>query len=456
MSAISRRAFLRHAALGSLAVTMLGGCGAGAAQPTPPVIGQQPEPDAGAQFVVARSGKARKPADAAQADVGALVDGNSAFALALHAALSTQEGNQFFSPYSISQAMAMTYAGARAATERQMAQALHFTLPQAQLHPAFNALDLQLVPPADAATSAAEHAEARFTLSTANALWGQSGYSFTPAFLDLLAENYGAGLQLLDFKQAPEAARGAINAWVASQTANKINDLLPQGSIANSTRLVLTNAIYFKATWQQQFDGANTHEGAFTLLDGGQIQAQMMSQTSGFAYAEGSDYQAIELPYASDEATSRAAMLVLLPAQGQLQGFERALDVERLKAIVGQLASTDVALTMPKFTFAPPSVSLKAILSGMGMPDAFAEDSADFSGIDGTRTLFISDVFHKAFVAVNEKGTEAAAATGAVMQTTSAVLTGATMVVNRPFIFIIRDVNSGSILFMGRVLNPGG
>jgi serpin B len=399
--------------------------------------------------------QSNKPRDTSpqvgQAELAQLVAGNSQFAFDLYQALRQEggEGNLFYSPYSISIALAMAYAGARGETERQMAEALHFTLPQDRLHPSFNALDLELASRGE--QPIAENGRP-FRLKVANALWGQRGYHFLPEFLELLAINYGAGMHLLDFATAPEACRIVINEWVSDQTEGKIQDLLPSGSITPETRLVLTNAIYFNAAWHYPFDEELTRDGVFHLLDGGQVTVPMMSQTEILGYTEGDGYQAVELPYRGrDEQSVELSMVILLPESGRFAEFESSLDAERVDAILKDLAPRDVALTMPKFTY-DSSFSLKETLAAMGMPDAFS-GAADFSGIDGTRDLFIGDVVHKAFISVDEAGTEAAAAT-AVIMLGAAPLPPVEVMIDRPFIFMIRDIETGAILFLGRVTNP--
>jgi serpin B len=377
-------------------------------------------------------------------DLAELAAGNNAFAFDLYQAIREGESNFFYSPYSISLALAMTYPGAQGETKQQMADSLHFTLPEDRLHPAFNALGLTL---ARRGEGAAGRDEEGFRLNIVNAIWGQEGYAFLPDFLDVLAENYGAGLRLLDFVHAPEESRATINDWVSEQTEGRIEDLIPQGLINALTRLVLTNAIYFNAAWNVPFEPELTHEGTFHLLDGGEVEVPMMKQTESLGYAEGEGYQAVELPYDGRELS----MVILLPRAGQFEAFEGWLAAERVDAIAKDLARRDVALTMPKFEFES-AFYLEEALSAMGMPDAFSGD-ADFSGITGNRDLFIEDVIHKAFVSVDESGTEAAAAT-AVVFLESAPVEPIEVTVDRPFIFLIRDIETGVILFVGRVVDP--
>ena len=396
-----------------------------------------------AQVVQSEQERVTSP-DVPESDLSEAIAGNSAFAFDLYRALRAGDGgsarqNLFYSPYSISVALAMTYAGARGNTERQMADVLHFALSQERLHPALNALDLLLAGRGQGAE------EDSFKLNLVNALWGQTGYKFLPDFLDLLAENYGAGLRLLDFARAPQESRTTINDWVSEETESKIEDLLPPDAINSDTVLVLTNAIYFNAKWKSPFDPGATGEGAFHLLDGNEVSVPMMRQMARFRYAEGDGVQAIELPYAGDELS----MVVLLPAEGTFESFAGTLDAESAASILKRLQVQHMQLTMPKFTFES-GFQLKDTLSAMGAPDAFT-GAADFSGMDGSQTLFIGDVYHKAFVAVDEAGTEAAAATAVTMQKSMAAVQ---VTIDRPFVFLIRDIQTGALLFLGQVVDP--
>lgn len=419
---------------------ILSACG-GAPAPGPGVQpGPRPTNAGPSDVTLARSTKQRQASpDVADAALSELAAGNTAFALDLYQAIQGQDGNLFYSPYSISLALAMTYAGARGETERQMADTLHFALPQEQLHPAFNALDLQL--------TQQDQGEDAFKLKVANSLWGQKDFAFRPEFLDLLAENYGAGLRLVDFmdESAREQARLTINKWVEEQTEDKIKELLKQGILTQDTRLVLANAIYFKAEWEQPFLNG-TKEEPFTLLDGTQVTAPTMSRRAMTRYAGGEDYQAVEIAYKG----GRMSMVVFLPAPGQFEAFEASLDAERINAILQGLKQEDIRLFMPKFKYEA-ELSLAQTLADRGMPDAFDPLQADFSGMTGKRNLFIKHVEHKAFVAVDELGTEAAAATGIVSEIVSMPIE---VRVDRPFIFLIRDGETGAILFVGRVVDP--
>lgn len=393
---------------------------------------------------VLKSDKLRLPVGDA-AGVPELVASNTQFALDLYRALFSKGTNLFYSPYSISEALAMTYAGAKGETEREMATVLRFTQPQERLHPAFNSLDQLL---ASRGRSSKEEEGSRFELHVANALWGQKGYPFRPAFLDVIAQDYGAGLRLLDFAAAPDASRQAINRWVEEQTAQKIKDLLPPDSIDKLTRLVLSNAIYFNAGWQYPFQDSATKDGTFKLLDGHTVTVPMMQESERLGYAEGEGWQAVELPYVGGELS----MVVLLPAEGSFESFARDLDSAKLTAALKGIAPTQVALTLPRWKFES-SVRLSEPLMGLGMKLAFSM-AADFSGMTTRPELYIDDVYHKAFVAVDEKGTEAAAATAVVMNLKAMPGKPKEVRADRPFIFLIRDMQTGTILFMGHVVNP--
>lgn len=383
---------------------------------------------------------------AAPADLQSLAQGNTAFALDLYQDLHSQSGNLFYSPYSISIALAMTYAGARGETESQMADALHFDLPQATLHPAFNSLDLALrplQPPQDVPE------EDRFQLNIANSLWGQQDFAFLPEFLETLALNYGAGMRLVDFQTDPDGARRTINDWVSQETREKIQNLLPEGSLDAMTRLVLANAIYFKAKWVAEFDPNSTQEADFRLLNGGVVPVPMMYATRTYGYYPGQGYQAVELPYRGGDYS----MLVLLPDEGSFQAFEARLDTALLDEARQNLELQQVSLGLPKFEFES-SFTLGESLPRLGMPLAFDPENADFSGMNGERDLYIGEVYHKAFVAVDEAGTEAAAATAVVVGVTSAPMPAVQLTVDRPFVFLIQEKTTGTVLFMGRVLEP--
>ena len=382
-----------------------------------------------------------------------LVQGNNDFAFDLYRALSDEEGNLFYSPFSVSQALAMTFAGARGETERQMADTLQYQLPQSSLHPTFNALDRALASRGKDPRGTPKEGEAKqyFRLNIANAVWGQHGFGFLPDFLDVLAENYGAGMRLMNFAGAPEESRARINDWVAEETEDKVKDLLPPRTIDPLTRLVLTNAIYFNASWHRLFDRRQTKVRPFHLEGGDIVDVPMMTETSKdfYGYTRGDGYQAVDVPYSYGEMS----MTVLLPDEGDLGALEDSLNAELLDQIMDDIEIDYITLTMPLFKFES-EFSLGETLAGMGMPDAF-DDRADFSGMTGSRDLLISHVVHKAFVSVDERGTEAVASTaGVVILVSGSSKEPIPVTVNRPFIFLIRDTATGTVLFLGRVMNP--
>lgn len=383
------------------------------------------------------------------ADKQELAAGNNAFALDLYQAVKGESENVFFSPYSISLALAMTYAGANGETERQMAETLHFTLPEDRLHPAFNALDQELASRKDSGGQGADGKGFRFNI--VNDLWGQKDYEFQAVFLDTLAKNYGAGLRLLDFSSQPEAARQNINKYIAEKTEDRIKDLIPEGAIDPLTRLVLTNAIYFNAAWQNPFEKSLTKDAPFTKLDGATVNVPMMELPSyeNMPYADGEGYIAVALPYENPSLS----MLILLPDEGFFEAFEGSLDAARLERLIGEMQFTSVRVKMPKFKIEG-QFELGNTLKGLGMIDAFEPDLADFSGMNGKRDLYIGSVIHKSFVNVDEQGTEAAAATAVIMETTSAPMEMIDLTIDRPFLFLIRDVTTNTTLFVGRVAAP--
>lgn len=373
-----------------------------------------------------------------------LARGNNAFAFDLyHAVRQEDDGNLIYSPYSISLAFSMVYAGARGQTETELAQILHF-LPQDVHHRAFNALDQRLA----ALSEAGDEDEAEpFQLNIANAVWGQIGLPFEEAYLAILAEQYGAGLRASDFAQYPEESRQEINDWIAEQTAERIQDILPPGAIDPATRLVLANAIYFNASWRFPFNADVTQDGPFTLLDGSQVTVPLMRQSGArILYAEGPNYQAITLPYAGENMQ----MLIILPEAGQFEAVEANLSADFLNQARGQAQLRDVNLTMPRFEF-DSDLDLRELLTGMGLRNPFS-GAADFSGIVAGSDLFISDALHRGTITVDEEGTEAAAVTVIILA--ESMLETAEARLDRPFIFTIMDQQTGALLFLGRVMNP--
>lgn len=394
-------------------------------------------------LLLAGAAAAKDPAPAEQSDEKTIAEGNNAFALELYAKLAEPAfggGNLFFSPYSISSALAMAYAGARGQTAQQMADVLHFTLPQEKLHSAFAGLKDQL---------SQDDTQSGYELSVANALWGQKGYRFLEEFIELNRKYYGAGLNEVDFVTAAEAARQKINAWVEKQTRGKIKDLIQSGVLGPLTKLVLTNAIYFKGRWASQFDKDRTKDEPFMVTRDKKVEAALMNQKGRFKYYEQDAFQMLQLPYKG----AVLSMVVILPRKiDGLAEMTKSLTAENLKKWLVRMRKREVIVYLPKFKMTS-QFELAGCLGAMGMPDAFSLPPADFSGMTADKELFISNVIHKAFVAVDEEGTEAAAATGVVMGIT-AVVEPLVFRADRPFVFMIRDNRSGSILFIGRVVNP--
>jgi serpin B len=374
-------------------------------------------------------------------DTAAVVSGNNAFAFDLYGQLCTTDGNLFFSPYSISAALAMTSAGARGQTLDEMTKAMHYP-EQEKLHPGFKSLDAALGGP--------PNVKRGYQLSTANALWGRKDYGFRPEFLKLTKDHYGAGLEEVNFTQ-PEEARKTINAWVEKETRDKIKDLIKPGNITPDTRLVLTNAIYFKGDWVSQFKKDQTREEPFFLADGKQVKTPLMHQKGTFNYADMGAYHVVELPYVGKDLS----MLVLLPKRKDgLADLEKTLNADRLRAIRNRLHATrDIDVTLPKFRTTA-EFRLDKELRTLGMRTAFTEE-ADFSGLNGGKEdLHIGFVVHKAFVDVNEEGTEAAAATAVGIENQSEPPPPPAFRADHPFVYLIRDNKSGCVLFLGRLSDP--
>ena len=358
-----------------------------------------------------------------------VVAGNNAFALELYRVLATGDNNLFFSPYSISTSLSMAYCGARGKTEEEMGSALHFSLPPSAVSSAVATLNKELLQGNG--------------LNMANSLWVQKGYPLTASFINIMKEGYGASPHTVDFSSSPTFAREKINAWVKEQTAGKIEELIPVDGINSTTRLLLVNAIYFSGTWKYLFRALPRLED-FHLLDGTMVKIPMMSVTASVEYMQGEGYQAVVLPY--EEGLS---MLILVPDQGMFRAFQDSLSGEKVSSILMALEEQTITVTMPKFEYAS-GFRLREALESLGMESPFSS-SANFSGMSKD-TLYIGEVFHKAFVHVDERGTEAAAATGTTMS--RSLVRNISITVDRPFIFFIRDEESGAILFVGRVVSP--
>ncbi len=388
-----------------------------------------------------------------------LAEGGYGFAFDLfHQITEDEQGNVFFSPSSIRTALAMTWAGARGQTEQQMRDVLRFGVDGDRVHDLFARLIDDLNDP-----GTDEEGNPHYELAVANALWGQADYPFREDFVNLLNDRYAAGLHEVDFVTETEPSRQRINDWVAEQTRDRIRDLMPEGSITPDSRLVLTNAIYFLGGWEHTFNENRTTDATFHLPDGGTTEVPTMRQRERFRMMRGDDVKLLELPYRGGEMS----MVVILPREGEedehpgaaLQRLQEAgrLTDANLHTWMEQLAHRprggEVEVHLPRFSFTS-EMSLNQALSAMGMRDAFDESRADFTGIASVEDLFISAVQHKAFVKVDEEGTEAAAATGIAVGVTSLPPEPETFHVDRPFLFVIRHHESGGLLFMGRVTEP--
>ncbi|WP_437989673.1 serpin family protein [Sorangium sp. So ce145] len=375
-----------------------------------------------------------------------LARNNASFALDLGRAIPSENGNLVYSPYSISTALAMTYAGARTTTEQAMAATMRFELPQERLHPAFNYVDLELRKRAEGSSNVEGGG---FRLHTANAIWSQIDLGLEQPFLKVLGENYGARVRLADFS-VPDEAESLINAWVKDQTEGMIPQLLNK-NVTPETLLVLTNAIYFDAAWHTPFSESATKPGAFQRGDGTSVTAQMMHGTQPETrYGAGDGWEAVEIPYAG----TPVSMFLVLPAEGNADALAESLDGAALETIIASTQSRSVDITMPKFSL-DTSASLKKALVDLGMGAAFGP-SADFSGLIPGGGVQIQDVIHKAVIDVDEAGTEAAAATAVLIAATGAGFfpEPAEIVLDRPFFFFISDLPTGALLFAGRVNDP--
>jgi serpin B len=396
-----------------------------------------------ADFALVMSDAQRAAAGSAAPEIAAEAGAQLGFNILRE--LQGQGTNQVISPYSIQVALAMTRLGARGLTREEMDAVLGAD-GVTGFDDSLNALDQVLLGRAgEYDVDGGE--KVTLELSTANSLWGQEGVSFHDTFLDDLATWYGAGMRLVDYTGATEEARAAINGWVSDQTRDRIPELLPAGSISPATVLVLTNAVYLNAPWLFPFDEADTRDGAFTRLDGSIVQVPLMQQTARLSFFQGEEFAAVELPYAG----RGLAMLLLVPDSDAFTAIESTLDSALLAEIVAGLEQYEVTLAMPRFEFRT-QAQLNDALAELGMPSAF-DSGADFSGITADASLYISAVLHEAFISVNEIGTEAAAATAVILDE-SAAGQQAELLVDRPFMFFIRDTETGALLFAGKVTDP--
>jgi len=383
----------------------------------------------------------------AQTSDKAIVSGNNLFTFKLYTELKNEKPNQnlFFSPFSISSALAMTYAGARGETEKQMSQALNFSLDQSTFHPFFGALIDKIEKDTSISTQ----------LLIANSLWAQKDFKFLDSFFNLVEAYYKSELTNVDFinDTAREKTRKEINSWVEQKTRDKIKEIIQKGDIDSQTALVLVNAIYFKDEWESTFDSLKTEVKPFYLNSNDTIHTAIMNKKENLKYYENSDMQVVEIPYKNN----KLSMMIFLPKENDgIETMESSLNNGLYSEVSTSLKISNVELSLPKFktTF---DFKLNTTLKKLGMPIAFDGD-ADFSGMTGSPNLYISHVIHQAFINVNETGTEAAAATAVIMRFTSFHVDNNFKIFNadHPFIFLIKDNATGSILFMGKIMNPKG
>lgn len=387
----------------------------------------EPPPD---PFVV------RRIPEEIREEMDRLVAGNTDFALRLYARLRERDGNLFLSPYSISTALALTWAGAREKTESEMAQTLAFPFPQERLHVVFGTLQDNLQ---------VGGGIGGYRLAIANRLWGAPGRTWLPEFLGVLSDRYHAPLEELDFAGHPEESRQTINGWVRERTEGKIPELLPPGSIGPATSIALTNAIYFKGIWKHQFDPRDTAARRFWVTESDSISVQMMFRKADYGVTVTDEYQVLAMPFRGMDLS----LIVLLPMRWSLQRLEEELTPANLEAWLANLREQEVYVAFPKFTFSN-KWELRDDLVALGMPTAFDVAAADFSGMDGTRQFSLERLYHEAFIKVDEVGAEAAAATGGVPPPSSPIF----FTVDHPFLFLIYDHVTDSVLFLGRVNRP--
>ena len=400
---------------------------------------------------VAVSDKKRdKSPQISEEDLSSLVDGNNAFAVDIYNALrSNESGNLILSPYSLSATLAMAYAGADSETANQMGQVMHY-LPQEQLHPAFNALDLALKKKPESLS----WWEKPMQLNIANSIWAEQVVPILPEYLDTIAINYGAGVHLADFQNNTDQARAEINKWISEATDGQFQGALPDGALDDQTSMVLVNAIYFKGDWLKEFTESHTRNSPFHLLDETEITVSMMSEElENIPYFQSEGYQIIELPYRG----KTIAMDIILPEQGTFENFESTFNKDVLDEAINGLQEVSTAqVSIPKFKFNK-ELDLSATLEDLGVKDAFDKDNADFSGIatiTEKRRLYIKKILQNAFIEVDEKGTKAGSISFTIFVGGGARMPDVSFVADHPFLFIIRDTVNGQILFIGRVLNP--
>ncbi len=434
-----------------LAATLAGACGTPSA-PTPsaspsatalpPAPTGSPAAAGGIEFAAAHGVARLSPSASAATSAG---DALNAFGLAVFARVRSASGNAVASPASIALALSMARAGARGTTAAEMDAVLHGLASDAHADWVAS-LDAALASRTGTFADQAGKPQ-QVTLRIANSGFVQQGLPLEAAYLDALAARFGAGVGLVDFKTAADAARSAINAWVAGQTEQRITDLLGPGTVDGTTRLVLVNAVYLKAAWAKPFDTAVSADAPFTRPDGSTVSAKFMQSGGSLDYAAGPGWRAVQLPYVGDQL----AMLVIVP--DSLPSFAAGLDAATLASITAALAPREVNLSLPRFGTAT-QADLASVLAALGMPSAFSASAADFSGMTAAERLFISAVVHQADITVDEAGTEASAATAAVMAGAAAPSQTVTLKVDRPFVFAVRDLTTGAVLFLGQIADP--
>lgn len=371
------------------------------------------------------------------------VRGNTDFGFDLFRSLETEHPNLIFSPHSLSSMLAMLYAGARGETETEMAEVLRFE-PGDILHPAMNRLDLELTASVDRVDS-----ESRLDLRVVNDVWLERSFSVVSEYLDVMGTHYGAGVRAVDFIGNADGARETINGWIASRTEDRVEDLFPAEAINQDTRLVLTNALYFKARWHHEFDRSRTKDGTFTNADGGAVTVPFMRGTFPLRSSSTAELTAVELPYVGEEL----ALLLIMPSAARREAFEAGLNAAQLESLIPSMAEHKVILELPRFELQLP-LQLDSTLKGLGLRKVYGDGSkADLTGIHESGDLQLATVVHEAFIVVDEEGTEAAAASGG---STFVVSLPPRLRFDRPFVFFLRHRSTGVVLFMGRVAQLPG
>jgi serpin B len=429
---LTRRQTLQALGAVGLAAPALTACGSGSASQTSPG-----DPDPGVRLV-----SADVPLSAGDASaLPGVVSSMGAFTVDLWGAIGDPTANLALSPYSIAVALAMTANGARGTTARQMEDVLH--IGSLSTYNAGIAALTQQITGLSGPVKVLDKTE-QVELSTANQLFGDEAVQWQKAFLTVLAKQYGAGMRTVDFQRQAEAARVLVNSWTAQQTHDRITDILPKGTVDALTRLVLVDAIYFKAPWELPFEKAATKQGAFTRPDGTKVTVPMMASEAAASYLSGTHFQGARLSYAGE----KLAMTLALPEPGG----EAAALRELLDSGLTRRTQPELHLTMPRWTYRI-ATDLKAPLMQLGMADAFGP-GADFSGMTDDDQLSISAVLHQTYVAVDEDGTEAAAATAVAMGDSAVLAPPQQLVLDRSFLYVVHDTAHGTPLFVGRVADP--